>query len=319
MSGNPEVSIIIVNYNTSFHLRNCLNSIEDKLKSIGPEIIVIDNNSPDREIENFQQEFRDVKFFLRKENDGFGSGCNFGVKKASGRYLLFLNPDIILKDDSIILLQEYLENNVDCGIASGVLMDEKDSVIYFYNDFPSYLWEFYHLIGYGYDEKIKKQISKIEIKEERNFEVDWFHGAFLMMRKEDFEKIGGFNENYFMYYEDVEICYKSKNILNKKNICIPSVKVFHHTQSSLSEEKNDNIFIFHIQRGKIIFFRNYFFLKRYILHFTGLLYVLIRILFLPIWKKYNGRKKEKLDQLLKVLKLYISSSYLKSSKFEYIK
>lgn len=314
-----SISIVIVNYNTTFHLRNCLNSILDNLKHENPEIIVVDNNSPDREIESFQNEFKHVKFYLRNENDGFGSGCNFGVKKATGKYLLFLNPDIVLKDDSIKVLKEYLENNNECGIVSGALMDENESLIYFYNDFPSYLWELFQLIGYGYDDKIDILISKKEITEKKKFEVDWFHGAFLMMRREDFDKIGGFNENYFMYYEDVEICYKIKKLLGKKNICIPEVRVIHHTQSSLSEEKNDNIFVFHIQRGKLIFIKNYTFIKKIILQLTGLFYVLIRICFLPFWRKYKGNKKKKLDQLLKVLRLYLSNSYIYNSKYEFIK
>lgn len=314
-----DLSIIIVNYNTHLHLELCLNSIIENVKYIDYEIIVVDNNSPSREIEDFPLKFKESKFFLRKENDGFGSGCNFGVRKSSGKYLLFLNPDIILKDDSMKKLKVYLEEEKNCGIVSGVLTDNNNSQIYFYNDFPSYVWEFYHLLGYGYDKKINKLLNRTELKENINFEVDWFHGAFMMMRKDDFKSIGGFNENYFMYYEDVEICYKVKNVLNKKNICIPDVKVFHHTQSSLSEEKNDNIFIFHIQRGKIIFFKNYIFLKRIFLRMIGFLYVLIRILILPFWKKYRGNKLKKYDQLLKILKLYISNRYLYNSKYEYIK
>jgi len=313
-----EISIIFVNYNTSDHLRKCLNSIETNLNSNGIEIIVVDNNSSDRSIEKIKDEYPEIKLFLRDKNDGFGSGCNFGVNHSSGKFLLFLNPDIILLDDSVALLKKYLEANSDCGIVSGLMVDEKDSVIYSFNDFPSYLWEFYHLIGYGYDEKINKLISKKEIADNRIFETEWFHGAFFMISRSDFKLAGGFNENYFIYYEDVEICYKIKSILKKKVICLPEARVYHHTKSSLFDEKTDNIYIFHLQRSKILFIKNYNIFKRIILHFNGLLYVIARIIYLPVWKKYKGRRKEKSYQLLKILKLYLSNSYLYESKYEYI-
>lgn len=279
----------------------------------------MDNNSPDREIEGFPSVFPEFKFLMRKENDGFGCGCNFGVRHSTGKYLLFLNPDIILIDDSSIKLKDYLDKNPECGIVSGLMVDENSSVIYSFNEFPSYAWEFYHLIGFGYDEKINRLINKKEIKNNKVFETDWFHGAYFMISKDNFYKSGGFNENYFIYYEDVEICYKSKKNLNKKNICIPDSRVFHHTKSSLSNENMDNIYIFHLQRSKILFYENYFFFKRLILNFMGIMYVLVRMICLPVWSKYKGKRKEKFNQLLKILKLYFSRDYLIESKYEFIK
>lgn len=314
-----EISIIIVNYNTADFLRNCLRSIEEKLIDFSYEVIVVDNDSPRRNIEELPSEFPTVRFILRKENDGFGSGCNYGAGLCSGKYLLFLNPDIILIDDSVKKLKDYLDKNPNCGIVSGLLVDENSSVLYCFNDFPSFMWEFYHLIGYGYDEKIHKLINKKEIINNEKFETDWFHGAYFMINKDYFFQTGGFNENYFIYYEDVELCYKSKKIMNRKNICIPDSRVFHHTKSSLVNESMDNIYIFHLQRSKILFYKNYSFFKRLILNFTGIMYVLIRIIFLPVWSKYKCNKMEKFNQLRKILKLYFSSVYLKESKYEYIK
>ncbi len=314
-----DISIIIVNYNTSVHLKKCLKSIEEKLTGESIEIIVVDNDSTDREIEKFPSLFPRINFIFRKLNDGFSGGCNFGVEKSTGKYLLFLNPDIILKDNSLTKLKHHLEINIEAGIVSGVMCMEDESLLYFYNDFPSLAWEFYHLIGTGYDEKIKRLINIKEIKEGKIFEVDWFHGAFLMMRRVDFGEIGGFNENYFMYYEDVEICYMFKKILKKKNYCLPEVKFHHHTQSSLKDEKNDDKFIFHLQRGKLIFIENYSFIKRTPIYLTGLLYVISRIIYLPLWSKYRFNKSKKLNQLSKVLKLYLNKNYLYKSKFEYIR
>ena len=121
-----------------------------------------------------------------------------------------------------------------------------------------------------------------------------------------------------MYYEHVELCYKFRNSLDKINYCIPETVYRHYTQSSISKEKNDNIFIFHLHRGKLIFLRNYSVLKRLPFYMTGLAYVISRLLILPVWNKYSGCRKEKLKQLLKVIRLYLSSSFVSRSKYEYI-
>jgi GT2 family glycosyltransferase len=140
-----------------------------------------------------------------------------------------------------------------------------------------------------------------------------------MMRKEDFKALGGFNEKYFMYYEDVEICYKFKNILGKRNYCLPDIKFLHFTQSSINNKENDDLFIFHLHRGKLLFNENYSFPKKNIIFLMGLLSVVSRIIILPFWGKYKGKKKNKYSQLLKVLKLYFNKNYLQTSKFEYIR
>lgn len=313
-----DVSIIIVNYNTTVHLRKCLESVLEKMKDLNYEIIVVDNHSSDRGIEKIATEFPEANIILRETNDGFAAGCNFGISHSQGRYILLLNPDIILIDKSVVELKTYLDNNKDAGIVSGIMTNEKREVIYFYNDFPSFEWEFYHLIGFGYDRKISKLNSIAVYNRKRIFEVDWFHGAFMMMRKDDYLSSGRLNENYFMYYEDVELCFKFRNILGKKNYCIPSTVYRHFTQSSISDEKDDNIFIFHLHRGKLIFLRNYGIIKKLPIFLTGFAYVISRILILPFWNKYRGKRREKLKQLTNILKLYLSSSYINNSKYEYI-
>lgn len=313
------ISIIILNYNTAAFTKECLNSIIKFRGEANTEIIVVDNNSSERSIENLENEFDSVQFYFRDKNDGFAGGCNFGAKKANGDYLLFLNPDVVLIDNSVFKLKNYLENNTECGITSGVMMNEKNEAIYFYNNFPSFKWELNQFSNNGYKKMISELLNKKEIAEEKVFEVDWFHGAFLMMTKINFNALNGFDERYFMYYEDSDICYRMKKILNKTIVCLPEVKVFHRTQSSISNESNDNIFVFHIHRGKIIFLRNYTLFNRSLLHLTGMMYVVSRILILPFWKKYKNNKKDKYIQLLKVLKLYISRSYVNSSKYEYIR
>lgn len=312
------VSIIIVNYNTTRFLRNCLNSINGIKERDKTEIIVVDNNSSERTIENFVHEYPDVNFFLRDTNNGFAAGCNFGAENAKGRYLLFLNPDIRFRDNSINVLLNYFEANSNTGIISGVMYDESEKIIYFYNDFPSLSWELSLMYSPLIISKINKLNSIMEIKENVNFEVDWFHGAFLMIKKEDFLSVDMFNEEYFIYYEDVELCYKVKNQLLKKNICIPEFRYYHSTKSSLSSQVNDDLYTFHMYRGKLLFIRNYSTVKRMVICAAGLVNISSRLIILPFWKKYKGFKMQKFRQMLKIIKLFFSNSYLQSSKFEFI-
>ena len=213
MNESVAVSLIIVNYNTTSFLRNCLNSINLITEREKTEISVIDNNSSERSIEELVHEYQDVNFILNDTNNGFAAGCNFGAEKAKGKYLLFLNPDIRLRNNSINILLNFFVDNSDTGILSGVMYDEFDRIIYFYNDFPSLTWELSLIFPPLIRTKIEKLNSVNQINENRSFEVDWFHGAFLMIKKDDFFSAGKFNEEYFIYYEDVELCYKIKNQL----------------------------------------------------------------------------------------------------------
>ncbi len=314
-----EISIIILNYNTTREVKKLLTSINKYLDRDIFEIIVVDNHSPDREIEKLADVFTDTKFIFREKNDGFGAGNNAGVKSAKGKYLLFLNPDTELIDDSVSKLYDYIRQNENCGILSGILVNSKGEILYCYNDFPSYLWEIYHLIGIGYISKIKRLISRPEINENIAFQVDWFHGAFLFLRKKDFLESGGFNEEYFMYYEDVELCYKIMKIHGKRNICLPEVRIIHLTQSTIENSATDNIYAFHINRGKIFMFKNYSIIKRYILIFIAFLNTIVRIFILPVWPKFSGMRKEKFHQLICISKLFLSAKYRTSSKYKYIK
>lgn len=312
------ISIIIVNYNTGTFVKECIESIRTFYNENEIEIIVVDNNSNSSPVGNLEKLFSGVRTFFLKENGGFARGCNFGAGKSSGEFLLFLNPDVKLYEDNIMILKNFMYENNECGVLSGTMLNEELNPIYFYNNFPDISWEFYHLLGFGYDRKIKKLLGRKEINDNKMFEADWFHGAFLFIRNKDFQKAGGFNENYFMYYEDVEICYQLKKNLQKKNICLPEVKFIHSTRSSIKEEKNDNLYSFHINRGKLLFIKNYPLIKRSIIHVMGFINIALRILILPIWKKYRKNKKEKFIQLKKIMKLYINRQFLIDSKFEYI-
>lgn len=313
------LSIIIVNYNTAEYVRGCLRSIFKLLDLNDIEVLIADNNSPDREVEKLAIEFPEAKFIFNSRNEGFGSGCNSAAEISKGEYVLFLNPDTKLLDNSILNLVEILKADDEAGIVSGLLVNENGEPIYCFNEFPDLKWEFYQTIGTGYERAIEDLLNRDEIRNGRKFEVDWFHGAFLLMRKSDFQRVGGFDGKYFMYYEDVELCHDFKEILGLKNYCFPNVRISHSTQSSLKSESIDNIRNFHMHRGKILFTENYGFVYRNSFRLLGIANILLRIPIVMFWKKYSKHRKEKFRQLTNILRLYLSKDYLRSSKFEYIK
>ena len=313
-----DISIIILNYNTSGQVIRLLNSIVKYLDLNRLEVIVADNNSKDKSKLEQIKEFDFVNFLSFNMNSGFATGNNDAANKAKGKYLLFLNHDIELLDNSIEKLPQIFSNEINPGILSGLLVNYDYSLQYCFNDFPGLLWEFFLMVGNGYKRKIKRQLQKKEISEGKNFDVDWFHGAFIFIDNKLFEEIGGFNEKHFMYGEDVELCYKVKKDYKKRNICIPNIRLYHETKSSVKDNKNDDLYNFHINRGKLLIFENYNRIYNYLLKLILIIGTIIRVIALPFWKKFRGFKRQKLMQLLKILEIIFSKKKLINSKYEYV-
>lgn len=314
-----DISIIILNYNTTDYVNKLLNSILINVDLKYYEIILADNNSSDKSFRSLKDKYPFIKIVENEKNLGFASGNNSAVRQASGKYLLFLNPDITIIDNSVDKFKDYLEGNPDTGIISGLMLDESHLPLYFYNDFWSMEWELYQMLGIGYTGKIKKLLSRKEINESIPFEVDWFHGACIFISKRNYEGVTGFNESHFMYFEDMELCYEVKNKLALKNVCLPYVKYEHETRSTFKDYSNDDLYFFHINRGKLLFIQNYNYFYKNIIKFLSFISIIIRMLSLPFWSKYSKRKKEKFSQLLRILKLHFSNKYLSNSKLEYVK
>jgi len=290
-----ELSIIIVNYNTKDYVEKCINSIPEYLKST-LEIVVVDNASINRDIMELEKVYKDIKLIYSEKNNGFGYGCNLGVRKTNSKYLLFLNPDIKVIENSIEILLKYLKSNINAGVVSGILINDFNQVLYSYNSFPNLKWEFYQAFGLFLKKTIRELTSRIEIKNNIPFEVDWFHGACMMMRRDVFEKVGGFDENIFLYYEDVDIQKKIKDC-GYKNICIPQAKFYHLERSSVRGEGFDKVYHFYMHISKIYYYKKYYstiqVLKLRMLYIAGILVKIFIFPFRPrIWSQILTRFKE---------------------------
>lgn len=273
-----DVSVIIVNYNTSGLLRNCLLSIYEATKDIDFEIVVVDNDSKDDSREMLELEFPQVKTIFSTENLGFGKANNLGVKHAEGEYVFFLNSDTILKNNAIKIFNDFVkkyQEEYNIGALGSILLDGEEKTTYSYDSFPNLKSEVFYLLK---KMKIVKEKEKAPITKD-NFEVDFVSGANLFIKKEIFLEVNGFDPTFFMYYEETDL---QKRLQKKsyRNMVITTPQILHlemgSSQSSLK-----------ISYSTLCFSQesfNYYTKK----HFNGLEYFFLRaftianrILFLP--------------------------------------
>lgn len=214
-----RLSVIIVNYNVKHFLEQCLYSVQKAIAGVPgeaplgqAEIIVIDNHSSDKSIEYLIPKFPDVSFVINRENRGFAQACNQGMKMAKGDYILFLNPDTIVPEDCFQKCISFLDFHKDGG-ALGIKMIDgsgkflKESK----RSFPGPLTSLYKLFGLSLLFPRSRIFSKYHLgylDKNENHEVEVLAGAFIMVKKEVLNRIGGFDEIFFMYGEDVDLSYR---------------------------------------------------------------------------------------------------------------
>ena len=231
-----DVSVIIVNYKTSGLVADCIESILSKTKDINYEIIILDNNSEPDFDRNIISKIPDnpvihINFVHLAENMGFGRACNEGIKIAKGRNILFLNPDTILLNNAIKILYDFHDNTKDAGACGGNLYNEKGEKIFSYRRFlPGLFWETDELLN-NLPQKIRWGKNRISNHSERPIQTGYISGADLMVKKSVIDIIGGFHKEFFMFYEDTDICLRiQKEGYNVYNV--PEAKIMHLSSKS---------------------------------------------------------------------------------------
>lgn len=217
------LSIIIVNYKSLAQLKICLRSISEKMAALEHEVIVSNNDT-----EPIQETLpgSNVKLLEINRNIGFGSACNIGAREARGKYLCFLNPDTKIISSDFKKLPEKFEIDQRLGIISPKLLTENGTSQHWSFGRDPTLWQ-----------TIKNNLlPKKNFSRDLPFEVDWVSGAALFIRKNLFEKLGGFDENFFMYFEDIDLCKRAKRLSFKISI-FPEFKIIHSGGESFENKK----------------------------------------------------------------------------------
>jgi len=213
-----DLSIITVSFNTREILTDCIKSIIKHTKDISYEIIVVDNDSKDGSLERIKElekKYPQVRLFDAKANIGFGKANNLGVKNANGEYILFLNSDTLVFDNALKESLAKAKKIPNYGVYSCKLLNADKSVQASGGHFPTlgnvFAWQFFiddlPLLG-SLIPSFHPQLASYD----RDRHMDWITGAFMLVPKKVFEEVGGFDENIFMYTEEMELCFRLKKL-----------------------------------------------------------------------------------------------------------
>lgn len=203
-----DVSIIIINYNSSKYTANCITSIHKYTKSLTYEIIIVDNNSTSEDL-NFLETFitqNNARLIKSKYNLGFGGGNHLGYQFATGRYLAFVNNDTELIENSLLKLLTFYKTQQNLGVLGlKQINDEKKEFKYAFRQFIDLK---YHLLGQT--SPVKYYSKKHQHDLSQPFEVDQISGAFMFIEAEIYTLINGFDPNIFLFYEEMDLCLRLK-------------------------------------------------------------------------------------------------------------
>ena len=243
-----KLSIIILSFNTKKLTLDCIKSIfkvyKKNIENNELEIIVSDNGSKDGTLEAVRK-LDKVKVFENNKNLGFSKGNNVAAKRALGKYILFLNSDTEIRDEGFIKMIDFMDKNEKIGVLGAKLLNPDGKPQKSCGNF----YTFFNLLFtiFGKDTFVRKSPNSIQ-------EVDWISGASFMMRRDVFEKTRGFDEDFFMYIEDMELCYRVKKI-GYKTYFYPNIKLIHKELGS----GNRTFAILNIYRGIILFYKKHLF------------------------------------------------------------
>ncbi|WP_131536256.1 glycosyltransferase family 2 protein [Pedobacter nototheniae] len=225
-----DVSVILVNYNTKDLLRQCLNSLYDKCQSLIIEIIVSDNDSSDDSNEMLEKEFKDVIIVKNNANLGFGKANNKAINIANGKYLFLLNTDTYLINDAIKILFEFMERDENSEVAccGGDLFKPNGERQASYGNFPT-IFDAISQLGFYklYKQYYNKHLTGGALNYDQNIKVvDYICGADMFLRRSIMDKIGYFDEDFFLYFEETEMSYRICTN-GYKSVLVPSAKIVH--------------------------------------------------------------------------------------------
>jgi len=254
-----RLSIIIVNYNVKHFLEHCLLSVYRALPNIDAEVFVVDNQSTDGSVEMVREKFPQVLLTANTNNVGFARGNNQAVRQATGEYILYLNPDTIVAEDCFEKCLDFMDANPEVGALGPKLIDGKGIFLpESKRGFPSAWVAFCKISGLSSLFKNSKRFNQYHqgfLPENEINEVNVLVGCFMLCRKKVIDKVGSFDETYFMYGEDIDLSYQ----INKggyKNVYFPETTVIHYKGESTKKGSLNYVRMFY--KAMIIFAKKNF-------------------------------------------------------------
>jgi O-antigen biosynthesis protein len=259
-----DLSVIIVNYNVKYFLEQCLHAVYRAMQKMNGEVIVVDNNSADSSVQMIKERFPEVHVLTNTTNLGFAKANNQAIKQASGRYLLLLNPDTVVQEDTFSKCLEYMESHADVGCLGVKMIDGKGKYLpESKRALPTPLVAFYKIFGLSALFPRSRKFGRYHLgylNRDEIHEVDVISGAFMLMRKTALEKTGLLDEDFFMYGEDIDLSYRFK-LSGYRNIYFPLTAIIHYKGESTRKSSINYVVVFY--RAMMIFARKHFSKKTY--------------------------------------------------------
>jgi len=282
-----DLSIVILNYQTFELTKNTINSIFEYEYPISYEVLLVDNASGDDSLSRLKNYFKDKVIFIESsENNGFAAGNNQALKIAKGKYQLLLNSDTIVWENTLESIYYYMEKHTDVGAAGcRVLLENGDLDKACKRSFPNVKNSFFRL--FHIPTKSKDDNYNLDsLPDDGVYEIDCLTGAFMFIRKEVLDEVGFLDETFFMYGEDIDLCFRIKQA-GWKIIYYGKSKITHFKGASSKKQKSKLIYEFY--RAMYVYYKKHhahesFFITNFIVYF-GIALLCVLKLFLNLFKK----------------------------------
>lgn len=281
-----QLSIIILNYNVRYFLELCVLSVQNAIQNSDAEIIVIDNNSQDDSCEMMKKRFPNIKLIENKENSGFPKGNNIGVAAAKGEYICILNPDTVVAEDTFSKVLAFAKKQKELGIVGVKLIDGTGNFLpESKRGIPTPLVAFTKIMGlYKILPKTFGEYYAQHLSENQTGKVDILVGAFMLMKRDLYLEIGGFDENCFMYSDDIDLSYMALK-KGKTNYYFHETSVIHYKGESTVK---DETYMKRFQEAM-----NFFYQKHFQVSLLFSVFMKVGIVFFSMIKKFQGKPKLK--------------------------
>lgn len=239
-----ELSVIIISYNVCDYLRQALASVITATTGISREIIVVDNHSSDGSVAMTRDEFRDVRLIISESNEGYAAACNKGIRASAGDFVLILNPDTVVESDAIKAAMIFMRSHPDAGAAGARMVNGDGNFLpESKRGFPSPVTSFFRLTGIG---KLFPRSAFFNayylghLSEYETCRADILTGAFMLIRREALDKAGLFDTAFFMYGEDIDLCWRIRKA-GFYNYYLPGVGITHFKGRSSMIDKEASL------------------------------------------------------------------------------
>ena len=254
-----KLSVIIVNYNVKYFLEQCLHSVRKASAGLACEVFVVDNSSVDGSVQMVEDKFPEVQLIANHDNVGFSKANNQAIRISKGDYVLLLNPDTIVEDDTFTKIISFMDNHGDAGGLGVKMVDGKGKFLpESKRGLPTPIVAFYKIFGFSKLFPKSKTFGQYHLSfldKDKIHQVDILSGAFMLMRRSALDKTGLLDESYFMYGEDIDLSYRIVKA-GYKNYYYPETRIIHYKGESTKKSSVNYVVVFY--QAMAIFAKTHF-------------------------------------------------------------